>query len=325
MAQASGSLPTFVDCAHFLHLLGGGTMAAAKKLLAFALGALHALVCVAGISEEPSCDAGGNKTCTSPPGHSVLQRASQLHVHSSSVAEGENNTVSEARVAPSCGDKAPLSWRLGDGHGGTDFFIGTMLQESCAKWCKRAQSRDRAINGCTWSYSKTQCWAEKGMASRATLGDWVSTFLPPPCKKVKVKKAWTREWDSQVSHIELPRATMESYRSWPCVGGKYDVTLHLSDARLKNKNKNVLVRLNVVWVKAQKYVNGRLIKPEFLKLAVECIDSPWCLAAKKDDYLVFDGWGTRCSAGERNWYKPNRLCDGWGHLANPGEYQCSDL
>jgi len=163
------------------------------------------------------------------------------------------------------------------------------------------------------------------MASRATLGDWVSTFLPPPCKKVKVKKAWTREWDSQVSHIELPRATMESYRSWPCVGGKYDVTLHLSDARLKNKNKNVLVRLNVVWVKAQKYVNGRLIKPEFLKLAVECIDSPWCLAAKKDDYLVFDGWGTRCSAGERNWYKPNRLCDGWGHLANPGEYQCSDL
>jgi len=246
-------------------------MAAAKKLLAFALGALHALVCVAGTSEEPSCDTGeNNKTCTTPAGHSVLQRASQLHVHSSSVAEEENKTAYEPRVAPSCGDKARFLWNVGYGDGGTHVFLGNMLQESCTKRCLWARSRDSAINGCTWSSSKTSCWAEKGMASRTKLDDWVSSFLPPPCTRVYFIN--NHPSDPVVKCDDLPLATRTAYGSPPCVGELYRVTLH-------GYTGTWLIRLD---------------RSREGKCSLGCLHTGACRRSKKNGYAVFDGPGTQC-------------------------------
>lgn len=279
-------------------------MAAARRMLAIALSVLPALLC-AGMSEEPVCETDGNNiTCVTPPGQSVLQRTLHFDGHSLNVTEEEDK---EAGATPSaCGDNAWLSWKLGDGIGGTETLIGNMLKESCVKACAKKRLEDSAVNGCTWSHSKMQCWAEKGMTRWTRSGDWITTFLPPPCKKVEIIALdYNGLLVSETRRRTkiLPPATKAAYNSLPCSWKTYQVTLHTKDDKAIASGPIRLAPL-------MDWINTKALYGVY----IECTgaDKSICENAKKGFrnreagyYIVFDGPGAQCpEKDDGNWDDP---------------------
>uniref|UniRef100_A0A7S4S0B0 Uncharacterized protein n=1 Tax=Alexandrium monilatum TaxID=311494 RepID=A0A7S4S0B0_9DINO len=117
---------------------------------------------------------------------------------------------------------------------------------------------------------QTQCWAEKGMASRTKLDDWVSSFLPPPCTRVYFIN--NHPSDPVVKCDDLPLATRTAYGSPPCVGELYRVTLH-------GYTGTWLIRLD---------------RSREGKCSLGCLHTGACRRSKKNGYAVFDGPGTQC-------------------------------
>mmetsp|Transcript_105601 Transcript_105601/g.330889 ORF Transcript_105601/g.330889 Transcript_105601/m.330889 type:complete len:247 (-) Transcript_105601:178-918(-) len=244
-------------------------MVAARKTLAVVLCALPALAST-GISEEPLCDTDGNDaTCATPPGHSVLQRTSQLHGHSASVTEGENTTMPEAAVTRSiCVDGVRWRWEQGDGIGGSDHLIGTsVLQKGCQELCTRKSRDDPAINGCTFSHSRMQCYAEKGMKSRKeSSGDWITSFVPPACGRFEVARVIKARGHKR-------RFLGFDPLFYPCgMYNKHSITLH----------HGAVITRGIVKVSRVGKRGGFT--------AISCDEDPKiCSSAKEGDYFFFDG------------------------------------
>ena len=72
------------------------------------------------------------------------------------------------------------SYKLGDGIGGTEQYIGTKESSmKCAQECIRRKKTDESINGATFSTTDLKtCYCEKGMTRRNDNRDYMSCVLP---------------------------------------------------------------------------------------------------------------------------------------------------